>query len=109
MGSKLVHCAYCSNIVAAHADVCPFCGRKHVAAVRIKKRIMKNREISPKAYVLFVAIIAAVTAIGTFMVFNSIDSGNATGAFILVCVVAVLIAFLIYIIGPRAREYSYFS
>jgi hypothetical protein len=69
---------------------------------------MKNREISPKAYILFVSIMAFVTAIGTFMVFNTIDSGNATGAFILVCVVAIIIAFLSYIIGPKAREYSYF-
>jgi uncharacterized membrane protein len=70
---------------------------------------MKNRRVSPKAYILFVIILLVVSAVGIFMVFSAIDSGNGLGAFVLVCTIAVVIAFLIYLIDPKTRDYSYFS
>ncbi len=89
--------------------MCPFCKKTSVYPARVKKRVVRNRKISPKAYVLFIIILCTVTAVGTFMVFNAIDSGNAIGAFVLVCTIAVVIAFLVYLIGPKPRDYSYYS
>ncbi len=108
-GIGIMHCTYCQNLISESLDVCPFCKKTPAYPVRIKKRIIKNRRISPKAYILYIIILSIVTAIGTYMVIDAVDSGNATGAFILVCTIAVVIAFLIHLIDPKPREYSYYS
>jgi predicted neutral ceramidase superfamily lipid hydrolase len=69
---------------------------------------MKNRKISPKAYILFIAILFIVTTLGTYIIFDAVNSGNAIGAFAMICAVAVVIVFLIHLVGPKPRDYSYF-
>jgi hypothetical protein len=108
-GIGMVHCLHCGNMIPAHVEVCPYCTRRHASTMRVKKRVIKIKEISPRSYILFVIVMAVVTAIGTFLVFSAINSGNAIGALVIVCTMAVVILILFYLILPKSREYSYFS
>lgn len=107
-GNSMIHCRYCASLIAETSNVCPVCRKVAPYPARVKKRVMKNRKVSPKAYILFIIILLLVTTTGAFMVFNAIESGNALAAFILVCTIAIVITFLIHLVDQKPREYSYF-
>ena len=108
-GAGLVHCVKCKHMIPDHVRMCPYCGQTHISTIRMKKRVMKIKEISPRSYILFVVVMATVTAIGTFMVFSAINNGNAVAALILLCAMTVVIVILFHFISPKSREYNYFS